>query len=256
MRSLAAILLLALLGVASTIRAQALDTPASNDTVGEPSVAPAKVALVVAGDPDAVLVAAADRVRDLLVANPGLLLPADAALSRALAGAAAPEEDDGYGEVRALRRRLRIDPGVDDDVLARLARHAGAIAVVIISRAPEPSLEVYDVARKAYFADRLQLATAEDAVVGRFVLRRARAAKSHSSESVAAVAAAPASETASATASEPAREDAAPPRRPNLRRNLAYVAAGALVIGVGVFFLVDRLKDDPAPILRIRPGGE
>ncbi len=223
----------------------------------EPARARVKVAVVVSGDPDPVLAEATAVVREALGAEPGLLLPADPALAAALGGAPAPEADDGLGEARALRRRLGLSAESDLDALVRLARLSGAVAVVVVERAPEPSLEVFDVGRRAYFADSLPLAEPEAAAIRRFVVRRAAAAQAHVGEAPVARPRPPEprAEPARAVAEDEPGRAAPSERRRRLRRNIAYGAAGAILAGLGVFLIVDRTRDDPAPILRIRPGG-
>jgi hypothetical protein len=261
MRWYAAVCLLALCVAHGSAAAQAPGAePSGAVTHAEPPTAPHKVAIVVAGDPDALLTDAASEVGDALASSPGLMLTADAELSRALRGGQSPEVDDGLAEVRALRRRLGISADADRDVLSQLGRLAGAVAVVVLARRPDPRIEVFDVGRSAFFADALAVAGAEPAAIHRFVLRRAGAAQRHVGEARptrhvadSPEAAADAASTAEAAAET---EDAQPnARRRFMRRNIAYIAAGALLVGAGVFLLVDRLKDDPAPIIRIRPGG-
>ncbi len=186
------------------------------------------------------------------------MLPADAAIVRALLGEPA-EGEDGLDEVRAFRRRLGISAEGDRDVLGRIGRLVGAVAVVVVKRSPEPSLEVYDVGRAAYFADALAVDEADEATLRRFVLRRANAARAHASDGRAAGAARAAATAEPPAATGPDLEAGAEQpteRRRFLRRNIAYIAAGALLLGAGTFLLVDRLKDDPPPIVRIRPGGD
>lgn len=223
-----------------------------------PGSAPAptqlKVAVVVSGDPDPALAEAASKVREALGGTPELLLPVDSALTAALGGAPAPEADDGLDEVRALRRRLGISAGSDIEALVRLARLSGAVAVVVVRRDPEPKLEVFDVGRRGYFSGALSVGGAEDGAIPRFVTSRAKAAEAHAGEAGAARPREARAAAPEAAADRGPAEAGPSERRRFLRRVIAYGAAGALLLGLGVFLIVDRTQEDPAPIIRIRPG--
>jgi hypothetical protein len=228
--------------------------------------APLKVAVVVAGDPDALLVDAAAQVQAALAATESLVLPSDQALGAALVGAPAPAADDGLGEARAARRRLGLGGAAEQPALAKLGGLTGAVALVLVRRTPDPSIEVYDVARGAYFEGKLEVAGAEPQSIGRFVRRRAHAARAHIGEPiVTSPPPPPAPETAeaimprtaaeAATSAAPGEDAEAPPRAPWIRRNWPYFVVGALLAGAVTFIVVSRNGDDPQPVVRIRPGG-
>jgi hypothetical protein len=229
--------------------------------------APLKVAVVVAGDPDAHLVEAASRVTAALSGTEGLLLPSDEALRAALAGAPQPADDDGLGEARAARRRLALGDAAAQAALAQLGRMAGAVALVVVRRTPDPTAEVYDVDRGAYFEGRIDAATADPQAIARFVLRRARAARAHVGEPVEAVAPPPAAAAEAvmpptaadaASVAEPAAaagDEREAPRHPWIRRNWPYFVAGALLAGAVTYIVVSRHGDQAEPVVRIRPGG-
>jgi hypothetical protein len=253
---------------ASASIARAQDTPSAEAT---PDVIPdVKVAVVVAGDPDPALVEAASQLAAALGATEGLALPADEALRAALVGAPAPAEDDGLDEARAARRRIGLGDAAAQAALARIGGLTGAVALAIVRRAPDPAAEVFDVDRGAYFEGKLDLATADPQAAGRFVLRRARAARAHVGEPVAASAPppAPAAEAVmprtaaeAATAATPAETSPggepteARHRAPWIRKNWPYFVAGALLAGAVTFIVLNRNQDQPDPVIRIRPGG-
>ena len=103
------------------------------------AVAP-KVAVVVVGDADARLRAAAVRVEDAVVGG-GLRVADDLGLRGALRGEPAPTEDDGLASVRRVRRALGLSEAEDAPNLARLGRMAGAALVVVVRADAHGGLE-------------------------------------------------------------------------------------------------------------------
>lgn len=212
-----------------------------------------KVAIVIRGDADTELRAAATRLEEAL--EGAVRLPSDDALRAALRGEGA---DDGLDGVRTRRRSLGL--GDDEATLRALARLVGADALVVIHEdAGAPHLEVFDARAGRFFRERLPVQPLDASA--RFVARAARAAhrRARTSAVPSPVAAAEAGEAARAPgASEPeAREtDALPPARAFFKKNWAYFVAGALLVGVVTFFVVRGRRDDdaPLPVLRFRPG--
>lgn len=231
--------------------------PVPSETTAEPepstdeSSAP-KIAVVVVGDPDPILRAAARRVERAVEGS--LRLPFDPGLRRALRGEAG-EAGDGLEEVRRERRRLGLEEDRDAALLAALGRRAGASALAVVRAGPqEPELLVLDVRNAAFFEGELTVsADLQGNRLARFVTRRAHAAARGAlpadvpSPAEAAVA-------ASITDSSPAEE---PAQQPELFEQIwPYLVAGALLAGM-ITAIVLTSEDSGAdqPVLRFVPGG-
>ncbi|AKF06893.1 hypothetical protein DB32_004042 [Sandaracinus amylolyticus] len=218
----------------------------------EPRVAP-KVAVIVVGDPDPVLVASAVEIEARLALSGDLRLPSDTALRAALRGdAGAPE--DGLDEVRRERRRLGLGESSDAPVLARLGRRAGAVLVLALREGAEgPEAVALDVRTAQFFEGTLPLSELDPERVLPFVTRRARAA-------ARGAAAAPTEPT---TTELPAPEVPAaatqadePEDEPDwFEQHWPYFAAGGLLAAAIVFVVVVAADGgDPPPMLRFQPG--
>lgn len=210
-----------------------------------------KVAVVIAGDPEPELVAAARALSAVLLADEEVRLPSDAALRSALLGEGT---DDGLDDVRASRRRLGRSELADVPVLADIGSVARAVLVIEVRADAEGIVAVaFDVGQQAFFDGALDLTSGVPANAGTFVARRARVAAEGAAASAEPVDAA---EEAEAAAEE---GEAARPGDPVLHwfeDNWAYLAAGALLAG-GIAFVVVVATDSgpPQPMLRFTPGG-
>lgn len=204
-----------------------------------------KIAVVIVGDADEVLVNAAVRVERAVGGS--LRLPVDAGLRAALRGEEAA--DDGLDEVRRERRRLGLGEVSDAPVLASLGRRAGAVAVGVVRAGAEgPELVVLDVRNAAFFEGELALVGAADEAIGEFATRRARIA------------------ARGAVIAEPIRAQPAPvapveqePEQDEpdfFEQFWPYFVAGALLIGMVIAIAVTSASDGSSqPVLRFVPGG-
>lgn len=216
-----------------------------------------KVAIVVVGDPDPILVAAALDIEARLVLTADVRVPTDAALRAALRGEAG-RGDDGLEEVRRERRRLGLGEARDAPILARLGRRAGAVLVIAVrqgDRGPEAvGLDV----RSAQFFDGFLLVEEEDPdAIARFVRRRARAAARRTAASATGERPTdrPSTEPSGEARDRPGPH-AAPPQRDWLEENWAYLVAGGLLAAAITFVVVTSVTDDESapPVLRFQPG--
>jgi hypothetical protein len=209
-------------------------------TVSSPSEVDAqapKLAVVVVGDPDPPLRAAALRVERAVVGR--LRAPFDPGLRAALRGEPG-EADDGLGEVRRERRRLGLDEARDAPVLAALGRRAGARVVAAVRSGNDgPVLMVLDVEASAFYEGSIPLgASTPDARIARFLMRRARASQRGPRVPAPAEPSASAEELPAPTlppaAAEPLPEPEAPPaRQPDFFEQFwPYLVAGALLAGM------------------------
>lgn len=232
-----------------------------------PATPAPKVAVVVIGDPDEGLRAAAQRV-EAAIGGAGLSVPSDPALRRALRGEAAPREPDGLERVRRERRRLGLSERDDLPVLRAIGRMAGAAAVAAVRRrAGDLELVVLDVSRGGFFEGELDAAAASAASIGRFVQARARAAaRRPAAEERAAqtdrAGATQASPPASVDAAEDAGGDAAAGAGEGdddggFFDEWPLLVAGALLVGAILFFTLDgEAEATGPPVLRFVSGGE
>lgn len=197
-------------------------------------VAAAKVAIVVVGDADARMRAAAVRVEEALLADGALTLAADLGLRAALRGEAAPAEDDGLGTVRRTRRALGLGEVEDAPNLARLGRMAGAALVVAVRADGRGGVELVtlQVAAAQFYEGELDAERSTAERIARAVLRRARhAASATGTGTAAATEAAAATESGTAAGAASATDTAtaadapnATARRPRVGRSTAHPA--------------------------------
>lgn len=228
---------------------------AAEEAPGDSHARAPKVAVVVAGDPDPGLRAAARRAEDALAQSDRIALASDARLRDALRGEPGAD-DDGLAGARAERRALGLGDARDRPHLATLATLAGAVAVAVVRARPDGQSElvVADVGRGALFEGELELSGASPEAIARFVGARARAA---ARASVAAVARPPrpgarTAGPAGATAGAAPSDD-----RTWLERNWALLAAGAGLVALVVVVLLTRgggTDTTPGPVLRFVPG--
>jgi len=236
---------------------------------------PAKVAVVTVGDPDDGLRDQARELDRLFSRTDGLRIPTDSGLRRALRGDPAPDEDDGLGRVRVLRRGLGIDDEEDAGGLSALGRVSGAVAVVAIRRrAGSIEATALDVASGRLYEGELELNDAGDAAIVRFVLPRARASALRAAERAADAdrrdwrgGAAAARDGAgsgaggeSATPSEGTENGEEDEEEPGFFAKWWPYMVGALLLGAMVTYFVVTGNDDPgadlpSPVLRFIPGG-
>ncbi len=211
--------------------------------IGHASVASAqgapKAAVVVAGDPDAAIVAAGRALVDELSSREEVLLPS-AGATRALLG----ERDDAQDGLVSLRAAL-YGENVTTSLRAIGAR-LSANALAVLTRGPNGiRLEVFDVsAGRFYEGDR----AVNGAGVARYVERRAAASQRRVISPAVVATASP----EIPTEEEPVTE------RTFFQKNWAYFAGAALLAGVATFFIVRQVRSDdeiPPPVLRFRPGG-
>ena len=250
--ALAVGLVCAVVGRAEAARAQ--EGPAA------PTPTAPKVAVIVAGDPDPGLRAAARRVDAALAASPNVALPSDATLSDALRGEAGTS-DDGLGGARAERRALGLGEARDLPHLARIATLAGAVAIAVVRARPDGQSElvVVDAARGAYFEGTVALTGATPQAIVVFVAARARAAARASVTAAAGAGRTATGGARSRTRAGPAgatNAEAAPDERTWLEKNWALLAAGAGLVALVVVVLLTRRGTDaaPGPVLRFVPG--
>ncbi len=232
--------------------ASSSDAPTDANAASTPSAptdasdAP-KLAIVVVGDADEALRAAAQRVESAVGTR--LRAPFDPGLRGALRGEAGTA-DDGLEEVRRERRRLGLDEARDAQLIAALGRRAGASAVAVVrSSANAPELLVLDVRNAAFFEGSLALeAELPDARIAQYVIRRARTA-ARGTASVPVVA--PPRRSAPAAATEPT------PEPDFFEQFWPYMVAGLLLAGmITAVALTSTSSDGPTqPVLRFVPGG-
>lgn len=232
-------------------------------------VAP-KVAVVVVGDADARLRAAAVRVEDAVVGG-GLRVAEDVGLRGALRGEPAPTEDDGLASVRRARRALGLSEAEDAPNLARLGRMAGAALVVVVRADAHGGLEAValQVAASQFYEGALDAEQTAPERLARVLGRRARhAAQATSAVTATGAAAAHASSAAaphgpaSSARATPApgaatSPDAPPAERSFLAKSWPYLVAGALLAGCVTYVVIDQTSgNEPAqtPVLRFSPG--
>jgi hypothetical protein len=243
---------------------------AGQETTAAP--APAKVAVVVAGDPDDAIRAPAARLDGLLNAHPEMRNPSDPGLRRALRGEPPTEEDDGLERARAERRRLGWGEGKDLEVLVRMGRMAAADLLLVVRAGDEgPEAVAFDVRAGAFYEGALPLTNLEAEAVHRFALARARAASRGTAQAKPPPPAVPAPTTAgrpAPTDTEPAAQPAAeavpqdgkeekPSEKPWIARNWPYLVAGAMLVASIIFMVVRDTDDDPGPpVLRFRLGSD
>lgn len=215
-----------------------------------------KVAVVVIGDPDPLLIAAAREIEARLSIAAEVRLPVDAALRAALHGEAGAE-DDGLSDVRGDRRRLGAGEASDAPVLQRLGRRAGAVTVIAVRETDRgPEAVALDVRSGQFFEGVLPLGEPDPRSISSFVARRART----SARAVASAGAADPSETAAEAelpsgATQPDEEDEGQSPGEWMEQNWPYFAAGALLAAAITFIAVTATDGGtPPPMLRFQPG--
>ena len=163
------------------------DTGAVEVTTTVPSLPP-KVAVVVAGDPDASLRATASEIEGECT-SVGLRTPVDPTLRAAMRGEPGAEED-GLGGLRSIRRSLGVDPRKDLASYKRLGAIAGADALIVLRREGTIKLEVFDVSASQFYEGLLEVAktTPEDRM--QYIDRRAKPAQQRWTQDPGAAAAA------------------------------------------------------------------
>lgn len=224
-----------------------------------PRVAP-KVVVVIAGDPDPLLLAAAREIEARLAVSEAVRLPSDPALRATLRGEAGAD-DDGLEEVRRERRRLGLGEASDAPILQRLGRRAGAVAVIVVRASPDGAQALaLDVRTAQFFEGALDMTAPDPETIVPFVSRRARLAARGSVAAAAETAGVsdvqdgPAATTAAPGATE-AHEDDGQDAGEWFEENWPYFAAGGLLAAAIVFVAVTATQGDtPPPMLRFQPG--
>lgn len=227
-----------------------------------------KVAVVIVGDPDAMLVAAAREIEARALVSEDVRLPSDPSLRATLRGEAGADED-GLEEVRRERRRLGLGESSDAPILQRLGRRAGAVAVVVV-RATAAGAEavVLDVRTGQFFEGSLAMTEPDADAIVPFVARRARVAARSAGGAPPIDEAAPATidGPGSAAIEGPPPVTAAPGATETpeddgqdagewMEENWPYFAAGALLAAAIVFVAVVATEGgEPPPMLRFQPG--
>ena len=257
----------AAMAFAAPVHAQTEGTEPTDATVAAPQTTPTapthtpKVAIVIAGDPDAATVAATQALEAQLTAEPRVTMPSDAAVRAALRGEGS---GDGLDEVRAERRRLGLGEARDVTVLTVLGELTGADLVLVV-RASHGAVHAtaFDVLRRSFYDGEVALASLDTATT-EFVVRRAtRAARPLDTgettnpppqESTAPVVDPRTAVPPEAIAADPAQP---PHERDFFEQYWPYFAAGALAIGAVIFVVIALTSSSstPAPVLRFEVGG-
>lgn len=209
-----------------------------------------RVAIVIVGDTDPDIVAAAEAAEAALAELPEgtrLIMPSDAALRGALRGQG--ESTDGLDEVRAERRRLGLGEARDVLVLTILGERAGADLVLVVRR-HHGAIEAtsFDVARRSFYDGEVDLDALDRDALRQFTVRRAtRAARPVAEGERAAV---PDVAPVVTAPVEPAHQ-------PDwFEQNWPFFAAGALLVGAIVFIVFATMDNAEAPpVLRFEAGG-
>jgi hypothetical protein len=238
---------------------------------------PPKVCVVVAGDPDAAVQAAATTLTDAIATRDGLRGVADADTRAVLRGETRTEP--ALAPYASARRALG---GVDGDapVLDDLGQRLGcAIAVELAARPTGTRVRAYDVVHRV-FRPAIEVSTVAPPLVDHYVLPHARAAMEPSpppspAALTATAAASSTAPTAPATGgsapSTPVRRTVAPaPRAIDPRANLGddgggraagrsdwwpwAVAGGAALLLVGGFFLAQSGGAE-TPVITVTHAG-
>ncbi len=226
-------------------------------------VAPPKVAVVIAGDPDPSLRTAALEI-ELEALAAGLNVPTDPALRGALQGdpIADDADDDGLGSLRAMRRSLGASPRKDLASYRRLGTIAGADALLVLRREGTIQLEVFDVSAAQFYEGMLDVDQATPEERRRYIERRAKTAQARwdSTELVVTTvptpSAVPEPKTAAINPPDTPEDESRAKRR--IKKAWPYILVGALLVGGVTFLIVDgrRTNDPGPPLLSLRPGEE
>jgi hypothetical protein len=207
-----------------------------------------RVAIVIVGDADPEMIAAAQAVEAALGEETRVAMPSDGALRAALRGEGEPS--DGLEEVRAERRRLGLGEARDVLALATLGERTDADLVIIVQR-HHGSLEAtgFDVQRRSFYDGEVDLDALDAGALRQFTVRRATRAARPLTEGERA----PVPDVAEAATSTPEQ----PPAQPDwFEQNWPYFAAGALLAGAIVFIVFATMDNaEPPPVLRFEAGG-
>ena len=234
------------------------DTDTDTDTVAgagtvevttePPPPLPPKIAVVVAGDPDASLRASASEIEQECT-GAGLRTPVDPALRAAMRGEPGAE-GDGLGGLRSIRRSLGVEPRKDLASYKRIGTIAGADALVVLRHEGTIKLEVFDVSASQFYEGILEVdkTTPEERV--KYIERRAKTAQERWNQDGSAAA----SDQVDATGM-PADE---PEKKRWIKKAWPYFVVGALLAAGVTYLIVDsrRTNDPGPPLLRFRPGDE
>ncbi|HSN81651.1 MAG TPA: hypothetical protein VLS88_03650 [Polyangiales bacterium] len=209
--------------------------------------------MVVTGDPDDTLRNTAAFI-ETEASLAGLRIPTDPALSAALRGEPAAEED-GLEGLRSIRRGLGVDPAKDASAYQRIGLIAGADALVVIRREGGIVMEVFDVSAAQFYEGTLTFAESTPAQRVKFIESRAEQAQLRWTKPPAPAprAAAPKAETG-----PPKDEKEQTRAQRRWKKAWPYVVAGALLAGGVTYLIIDRRNTDVVgpPLLRFRPGEE
>jgi hypothetical protein len=222
------------------------EEPAPPEAAPEAPARTPRVAIVIAGDADPEMIAAAESTEAAL-AGAHVNQPSDAALRAALRGEG--DTADGLDEVRAERRRLGLGEARDVTVLTVLGERAG-VDLVLVVRRHHGAIEAtgFDVQRRSFYDGEVDLDALDADALRRFTERRAARAARPVEEGERA----PVEEVA-----EAATAPVEPPHEPDwFEQNWPFFAAGALLVGA-VIFIVFATTDnaEPQPVLRFEAGG-
>ncbi len=219
-------------------------------TTTVPSLPP-KVAVVVAGDPDASLRATASEIEGECT-SVGLRTPVDPTLRAAMRGEPGAEED-GLGGLRSIRRSLGVDPRKDLASYKRLGAIAGADALIVLRREGTIKLEVFDVSASQFYEGLLEVAKTTPEERMQYIERRAKTAQQRWNQDTSAAAAAAGGQIDAS--GMPADE---PEKKRWIKKAWPYFVVGALLAAGVTYLIVDsrRTNDPGPPLLRFRPGDE
>lgn len=212
---------------------------------------PAKIALVVAGDPDETLRSTAVFIEAEAISS-GLRFPTDAALRGAMRGEPVTEED-GLSGMRSIRRGLGLSPRKDLESYKRIGIIAGADALIVVHREGDILIEVFDVSAAQFYEGTLHFDDSTSVERIAFIDSRAEQARLRWSEP--APAPVPAASTEVNAPEKPA-DDSRAKRR--MKKGWPYLLVGVL-LAVGVTYLIIDRRDtneEAPPLLRFRPGEE
>ena len=240
------------LALTLALTASAQDAPNADtgtDAVADtPPPLPPKIAVVVAGDPDESLRAAASEIEQECT-GAGLRTLVDPALRAAMRGEPGTEED-GLEGLRSIRRSLGVNPRKDFASYKRIGTIAGADVLVVLRREGTIDLEVFDVSASQFYEGMLEVdkTTPEERV--KYIERRAKIAQERWNQDASAAAAG-----GYEAAGKPADE---PEKKRWIKKAWPYFVVGALLAAGVTYLIVDRSRtNDPGPsLLRFRPGDE